>query len=165
MICGKICPQLTYVPQHRPFSGKSDNFPNWRLKQKINKKKITAGKMKESSKSYFFLNTKGFKILSYIFGSITQNGSNQPKWKFSTFCGLPGTTSYPYPYFFKNDLSYFTYFVTWTKLGRKFKKNLGEGTFVFLFCVVNLDPTLWVATGVRRVNRSKWDVRVASGPR
>ena len=20
----------------------------------------------------------------------------QPKWKFSTFCGLPGTTSYPY---------------------------------------------------------------------
>ena len=29
---------------------------------------------------------------------------------------------------------------------------------------VNLNPTLWVATGVRGVNPSKWQLRVASGP-
>ena len=29
---------------------------------------------------------------------------------------------------------------------------------------VNLNPTLWVATSVRGVNPSKWQLRVASGP-
>ena len=44
-------------------------------------------------------------------------------------------------------------------------------TFVFMILCskfafwVNLNPTQWVAMGVRGVNSSKWELKVASGPR
>ena len=42
-------------------------------------------------------------------------------------------------------------------------------TFVFVILCnkyeyVYWNPTLWVTMGVRRVNPSKWELRVASGP-
>ena len=56
-----------------------------------------------------------------------------------------------------------------TKLGRKFKRNryLGGCTFFFLFCLGDLAVGKFGPhpVGVRGVNRSKWEVRVASGPR
>ena len=59
-----------------------------------------------------------------------------------------------------ND-DYFLYLIC------KFNKNL---CFFFMILPskfafwVNLNPTLWVATGARGVNPSKWQLRVASGP-
>ena len=52
----------------------------------------------------------------------------------------------------------------------KFFQNLGEGTFVFIFHVinlawVNLDPTLGVAMGVKGVYPYVWEVRVGRGSR
>ena len=41
----------------------------------------------------------------------------------------------------------------------------GRVLLCMFFCVLNLDPTRWVAMVIRGVNLFKWEVWVASGPR
>ena len=48
-----------------------------------------------STKLIFFLLTTYPKYLAERLWQYLPKWK-QPKWKFSTFCGLPGTTSYPY---------------------------------------------------------------------